>query len=177
MKKYSIAISIVFAVFLLSGCGKKPVATEKVLEQTAQKETIANTDQKQEVPQTAEVPLPQGEDIVRLFFSFINEKKISEAVSMLDDSAVPDDSAKQAWGVQFNIFDSISIKSIDPSNIGEKTEGQKTYKVILDAKIKPGSEKAAIPNFGWEDGGNIRWVSLKKNLDGMWKILGIGTGP
>jgi hypothetical protein len=49
--------------------------------------------------------------------------------------------------------------------------------VILDAKIKPGSENAAIPNFGWENGENIRWVSLKKNSDGMWKILGIGTGP
>ncbi len=177
MKKYSIAISIVFAVFLLSGCGKKPVATEKVLEPIVREEANPNAQQVQEVAETTEVPLPQGEDIVRLFFSLINEKKIPEAVSMLDDSAVPDDSAKQAWGVQFNIFDSISIKSIDPSNIGEKTEGQETYKVILDAKIKPGSEKAAIPNFGWEDGGNIRWVSLKKNPDGMWKILGIGTGP
>lgn len=168
MKKYSIFVSIVAASFLFSGCGKK---------QTAQKETIANMNQNQEVSQQTEVPLPQGEDIVRLFFSLINEKKIPEAVSMLDDSAVPNDSAKQSWGVQFNVFNSISVKSIDPSSIGDETEGQETYKVILDAKIKPGSENAAIPNFGWENGENIRWVSLKKNSDGMWKILGIGTGP
>jgi hypothetical protein len=168
MKKYSIIVPIVAAIFLFSGCGKQ---------QTAQKETIANMNQNQEVSQQAEVPLPQKEDIVRLFFNLINEKKIPEAVSMLDGSAVPDDSAKQAWGVQFNIFDSISAKSIEASNIGDETEGQETYKVILDAKIKPGSENAVIPNFGWEDGENIRWVSLKKNPDGIWKILGIGTGP
>jgi hypothetical protein len=168
MKKYSIIVSIVAAIFLFSGCGKK---------QAAQKESIANMNQNQEVSQQTEVPLPQGEDIVRLFFSLIDEKKIPEAVAMLDDSAVPDESAKQAWGVQFNIFNSISVKSIETSNIGDETEGQETYKVILDAKIKPGSEKAVIPNFGWENGENIRWVSLKKNPDGIWKILGIGTGP
>ena len=168
MKKYSILVSIVAAAFLFSGCGKK---------QTAQKETIANMNQNQEVSQQTEVPLPQGEDIVGLFFSLIDEKKIPDAVAMLDDSAVPDDSAKQAWGVQFNVFDSISVKSIEASNIGDEMEGQETYKVILDAKIKPGSENAVIPNFGWEDGENIRWVSLTKNTDGMWKVLGIGTGP
>lgn len=168
MKKYSIFVSIVVAIFLLSGCGKK---------QTTQKETIADMNQNQEVSQQTEVPLPQGEDIVRLFFSLIDEKKIPEAVSMLDDSAAPDDSAKQAWGVQFNVFNSISVKSIETSSIGDEAEGQEAYKVVLDAKIKPGSENAVIPNFGWGDGENIRWVSLKKNLNGIWKILGIGTGP
>ena len=79
--------------------------------------------------------------------------------------------------MQFNIFNSISVKSVEPSNVGDETEGQETYKVVLDAKIKPGSENAAIPNYGWEKGENIRWVSLKKNSNGMWKILGIGTGP
>ena len=96
---------------------------------------------------------------------------------MLDALVVPNDSAKQAWGVQFNIFNSIAVKSIEPSNLGDETENQKTYKVVLDAKIKPGSENAAIPNYGWENGENIRWVSLKKDESGIWKILGIGTGP
>ena len=168
---------VVALSLFLSGCGEKPVATENIPEQTAQKETIANMNQNQEVSQTAEVPLPQGEDIVRLFFNLIGEGRIPEAVAMLDDSAVPDDSAKQAWGVQFNIFDSVAVKSIDPSNIGDETERQETYKVILDAKIKPGSESAVLPNYGWDKGENIRWVSIKKNSQGIWKILGIGTGP
>lgn len=177
IKKYSVVVFAVALLLLLSGCGKKQVATEKVPEQTTQKESIANMNQNQEVSQQAEISLPQGEDIVRLLFNLIGEGRIPEAIAMLDDSAVPNDSAKQAWGVQLNIFDSVAVKSIDPSNIGDETEGQETYKVVLDATIKPGSEKAVIPNYGWDKGENIRWVSIKKNSDGIWKILGIGTGP
>jgi len=177
MKKILFVVAIIVLPFLFSGCGKKPATMEKVPEQTAQEETNANVAQNQEVSETSEVPLPQEEDIARLFFSLINEKRIPEAVAMLDVSAVPNDSAKQAWGVQFNIFNSVTVKSIAPSNVGDETESQKTYKVVLEANIKPGSEKAVIPNYGWENGENIRWVSLKKKSEGMWKILGIGTGP
>ena len=177
MKKVLSVMAIIVLPFLLSGCGKKQTTTEKVPEQTAQPENNATTSDNQKTAETAEVPLPQGEDIVRLFFNLINEGKITEAVAMMDASAAPNDSAKQAWGVQFNVFSSIAVKSIKPSNIGDATAGQKTYKVVLDVQIKPGSEKAAIPNYCWEKGENIRWVGLKKDPEGMWKILGIGTGP
>lgn len=150
---------------------------EKVPEQTMQQETNNNVEKTQEVTESEKIPLPQEEDIVRLFFNLIEEGRIPEAVAMMDNVAVPNDSAKQAWGMQLNIFSSIAVKSTEPSNIGNGTQDQKTYKVVLDAKIKPGSEKAVIPNYGWENGENIRWVSLKKNSEGMWKILGIGTGP
>jgi len=171
MKKILFVATIIVLPVLFAGCGKKPVPMEKVQDQTTQEKTNVN------VAQNQEVPLPQGEDIVRLFFSLINEKRIPEAVAMMDPSAVPDDSAKQAWGVQFNIFNSISVKSIEPSNVGGEIANQKTYKVVLDANIKPGSEKAAIPNYDWMNGEDIRWVGLKKDDSGMWKILGIGTGP
>jgi len=177
MKKSLTITFVVASTLLLSGCGKKQATMEKVPEQTAQQESNNNAQQTQEVAKSENVPLPQEEDIVRLFFNLINEGKIPEAVAMLDASAVLNDSDKQAWGVQFNIFSSLNLKSIEPSNIGDETEDQKTFKVVLDAKIKPGSEKAVIPNYGWEKGENIRWVSLKKDESGMWKILGIGTGP
>lgn len=175
MKKFLFATTILILPFIFSGCEKKKTTTEKVPEQTVQEETNSNA-QNQEIAESENVPLPQEEDIVRLFFNLINEKRIPEAVAMMDASAAPDDNAKQAWGVQFDIFNSVSVKSVEPSNIGDETEGQKTYKVILDANNKPGSEKAVIPNYGWENGENIRWVGLKKDESGMWKILGIGTG-
>ena len=177
MKKI-LSIAAGFAVvFLFSGCGKKQAAVEKVPEQTTQEESGNIAEQNQDVSETAEVPILQGEDTIRLFFSLISEKKIPEAVAMMDASAVPDESAKQAWGVQFNIFDSVLTKSIEPSSVGDETEDQKIYKVVLDVKIKPGSENAPIPNYGWEKGENIRWVSVKKDESGIGKILGIGTGP
>ena len=177
MKRILFFAVVVIIPFLFSGCGKKQAATEKVPEQTVQKEANTSVTQGQDVAESVQAPLPQGEDVVRLFFNLINEKRIPEAVVMLDSSAVPNDSAKQAWGAQFNIFKSIAVESIEPSNIGGETENQKTYKVILSAQIDPGPAKMAIPNQGWVSGENIRWVSLKKNSEGLWKILGIGTGP
>jgi len=118
----------------------------------------------------AAVPLPQGEDIVRNFFSLINEGKISDAVNMLTPNAVPNDSAKQAWGVQFNAFEKITIKQIEPA-------GENTYKVTFDVKMKPGTENAQpMPYYGWGDGESVRWVALEK-IDNLWKVAGIATGP
>jgi hypothetical protein len=118
----------------------------------------------------AQVPLPQEEDIVRNFFNLISERKIADAVLMMAPSAVPDDSSKQAWGVQFNAFQKISIKKIEKSDTN-------TYKVTLDVLMKPDAAYAQpMPYYGWGDGEFVRWVSLEKSA-GLWKIVGIATGP
>jgi hypothetical protein len=123
------------------------------------------------------VPLPGEKDIVRNFFNLINEGKVSDAVSMLTPANVSDDSSKQAWGVQFNAFESISIISVDSSMPEEWTNNSHTYKVNLDVKMKPGSENAQpMPYYGWGDGQFIRWITLEK-VNNVWKIAGISTGP
>lgn len=51
------------------------------------------------------------------------------------------------------------------------------YKVTLDVMMKPEAVNAQpIPNYGFDNGGNICWVSFKKVGD-VWKIQGLGTGP
>jgi hypothetical protein len=123
------------------------------------------------------VPLPGEKDIVRNFFNLINEGRVSDAVSMLTPANVSDDSSKQAWGVQFNAFESISITSVDSSMPEEWTNNSHTYKVNLDVKMKPGSENAQpMPYYGWGDGQFIRWITLEK-VNNVWKVAGISTGP
>jgi hypothetical protein len=177
MKKLILLSVVLVLPVIFSGCGKKQAVTEKIPEPIAQEQTSADVSQKQEIAESETAPFPQEEDVARLFFSLINEKRIPEAVAMLDVSAVPNESAKQAWGVQFDVFESVSVKSMEPSSMGDEPENQKTYKVVLDAKIKPGSGNAAIPNYGWEDGENIRWVTIRQDSEGLWKIVTIGTGP
>lgn len=116
-----------------------------------------------------EVPLPQGEDIVRNFFALINEGKISDAVGMLTPINTRDDSKKQAWGVQLSAFKKVAVKSIEPA-------GENNYKVVLDVEMKPESEQGTIPFYGYEKGENIRWVGVEK-VDTLWKVTGIATGP
>lgn len=121
---------------------------------------------------TSSVLLPRQEDAVRLFFDLIDEGNVSEAVGMLKPESIQDDSVKQAWGVQFNAFESIKVKNIelyDP-DINE-------YRVVLDVKMKPGTENAQpMPYYGFGNGEFTRWVSLVK-VGELWRINGIATGP
>ena len=77
MKKIILAVAVIALPFLFSGCGKKVANVEKVPEQTAQQGNNNNValSENTTASENKEVPLPQGDDVVRLFFSLINEKK------------------------------------------------------------------------------------------------------
>lgn len=122
------------------------------------------------------VPLPLEEDIIRAFFNLINEDRPADAISMMTQSAVGDDTSKQTWGVQFNSFKSVSVSKIEPSMQEEWIATKHTYKVTLDVQMKPEAQSVPIPNYGWDNGLNIRWIPLEK-VDNIWKIAGIATGP
>jgi hypothetical protein len=122
----------------------------------------------------AAVPLPQGEDIVRNFFNLINEGKVVDVVGMLTPENVADDSMKQAWGVQFNSFEKMTVKKIE---VATEPAGENTYKVTLDVKMKPESANAQpMPYYGWGNGEFVRWITLEK-VGNIWKVKGISTGP
>jgi hypothetical protein len=122
------------------------------------------------------VPLPQEEDIVRNFFSLIEERKPSEAVSMMSSSITGNDSTKQAWAVQYNAIQSVKVLNIEPAMPEEWTGDKHTYKLTLEVKVNPDSANAPIPYYGWENGSNIRWVTIIKE-NNLWKIQGLATGP
>jgi hypothetical protein len=120
-----------------------------------------------------QVPAPTQENIIRTFFSLINEKKIPEVLGMLSSTAVPDDAAKQAWTVQFYTLNQVTVtsvqKEINPND-------QNFYRVDLQVQVSPEFATAPIPYYGWANGENVRFVGLVKE-DNLWKITGIATGP
>jgi len=122
------------------------------------------------------VPLPQATDIIRSFFSLIEARRISDAVGMMSDAITRDDSTKQAWGVQLNAIKSVKIIDITPSVLEERKDTKRTYKVTLDIVMDPSSASAPIPYYGYENGTNIRWITLEKPRK-MWQIMGLATGP
>jgi len=121
------------------------------------------------------VPLPQETDVVRTFFNLIQERRISEAVIMMNESIIKDDSQKQAWGVQFNAINSVRLLEITPSLPDEWQNNKHTYKVVLDMTMDPASANAVIPYYGFNDGQNTRWVEIEKFGD-KWKINSLATG-
>jgi len=121
------------------------------------------------------VPLPSEEDTIRSFFRLIDENKVTGAVSMLSEELVSSESAKQAYGVQFNAIEFANVVDINPSDVQAWDENQKQYEVIVDIKMNPDSSNEVIPYYGWMDGENIRWITLKKE-NSLWKIDEIATG-
>jgi len=125
---------------------------------------------------SAIVPEPQEIDIVQNFFQLIKEKDISAAVSSMSSKNTTDDSVKQAWGVQFNDWNSVNITSIEASMPTDWSESRHTYKVMMDVIIDSSAANLPIPYYGYENGQNIRFISIVKE-NGLWKIDEIATGP
>lgn len=117
------------------------------------------------------VPLPSKEDAVRTFCSLIDEGKITEAVSMMD---IKDDDVRQSWGVYLNNFSSFKLMSIKKSMVNETGN---SFEVDIDVKLKKNLTDLPIPNYGWENGVNKRWISVVDTGRGLYKINEIATGP
>lgn len=161
---------LVVFLLILTGCEKPPAPTET---QVNKNTFVKKQNQNQTV---SEVPLPSEISIIHTFFELINEQRVADAINMMAPDTVGDESQKQAWGVQFNAFRKMSAEKIEQSIPESWTDTNHSYKVTLEVQMKPEAAKAPIPNYGYDNGTNIRWVTLEKVGD-FWKINGIATGP
>ncbi|NMB84141.1 hypothetical protein GYA28_02520 [Candidatus Roizmanbacteria bacterium] len=135
-----------------------------------------STNPPQAINSKVQVPLPSGEDTIRTFFNLIQEKKPNEALKMLTVSYIGNDCSRTSWLNQFKSFENVSVDKIDLEN-GSSANGKKIYKVTISARMLPTATSAPIPNYGWENGQNVRWITLSENNKNIWKIAGISTGP
>jgi len=125
---------------------------------------------------TAVVPLPQDSDILNIFFQLISDRKPSDAVMMMSSTIVNDDSSKQAYGVQFNAMTSLKVQKVEQSSKADWTDTRHQYMVTFDVVMDPNSANGPIPNYGYDEGENIRFVNLVKEAN-QWKIESLSTGP
>jgi hypothetical protein len=126
---------------------------------------------------TPESNVSSQQAIAENFLNAISEGKPSDAVMMMTAATTGNDANKQAFAVQFNIFSKFVVKSVEPVMKEGWTDTSQEYKFTVDVAVKPGAAAGApIPNYGWENGTNVRFVTLEK-VGSDWKIQGIATGP
>ena len=160
-----------------------PIAEEEDETQLLKRINSTTTPPPENTPTTETIPtntastvaLPTEVDVIQLFFILIDEARIPEAVAMMSVEAVPDDSYKQAWEVQFNALDSIKVSKIEPYGQENWSPNSHTYKVNLEVAVSENAANAPIPYYGWGNGDNLRWVEIVKEGD-LWKINQIATG-
>lgn len=114
--------------------------------------------------------------VVESYLKALSEKRISDAIAMMTEKAVPDDATKQAWGVQFNAFKKLVVRSIEPSMEEEWTDRSESYRIVIDVEMTPESANGPIPYYGYDNRTNTRWITLEKE-NNIWKVAGISTGP
>ncbi len=119
-------------------------------------------------PGSNQVPLPRAEDAIVTFYNLVNEKRIPEALEMMLPSALIDDSAKQAYAVLLNSFQSVKVKEAKPCT--RDVCAPDTYEVVLDVVT-------STPNYGFDTGLNTRWYTVQKSSSGLYQLSLPATGP
>lgn len=111
---------------------------------------------------------PQSQiDRAKEFFQFLSDKKIDEALAMMDAG----ESTKQAWGVNFNTIQSLELKKIEPVYEDEWTSARQIFRAELEVKVTSEGE-----GYGWSQGQNTRWLSLEKNNE-VWQVHELANNP
>jgi len=123
----------------------------------------------QELQQTQAVK--HQEDLLQ-FFSFISNGELTLAVRQLADQAAPNDAMSQQWLANFQSLKSLKVVSVEQAGFEQWTDEWECYKVTLNVNTSEPPEK-----YGWENGQNIRWVTLIPQGDGLWKISAIAMSP
>lgn len=132
---------------------------------------FANEARKSAISTPQNVPLPTQEDTVRTFCNLIDEGKISGAINMMD---IVDDTVRQSWGVYLNNFSSFKLINISKSKIDETGN---SFEVDINVTLKKNLTDLPIPNYGWSNGLNKKWINLVKKDGDLYRISGIATGP
>jgi hypothetical protein len=118
---------------------------------------------------------PRAEDHrkdVETFFSFIAKGDPIWSVRQLSYAMAPDEATGQAWMNSFQSLKSLEVVSIEQARLEEWTSEWETYKVTLDAATDDPPEK-----YGWENGRNIRWVTIVPQGAGAWKVDALASNP
>jgi hypothetical protein len=96
---------------------------------------------------------------------------------MLDPNIRSSQEVSDQWKAQLSAFESVKPTEVVPWDQASWTKIKETYKVTLDTTMTDASKNEVIPYYGFEKGINVRWVTIVKGEDKLWRISGIGTGP
>jgi hypothetical protein len=120
--------------------------------------------------------LPSDTDSIALLFQAINQKNSAITLAVMDPTAIQTEADKKGWAEQFAAFEKVELKSIEVSNKDAWKDNEHIYKIVVNAKMTAASAKAMIPYYGWGDGDNTKWVTVRKGTDELWRVVGFASG-
>jgi hypothetical protein len=128
-------------------------------------------------PSSGNTQLPTDEEFVQLFFQTLETKNTAVSLGMLDPSNLINGDTAKEWEKQLASFEKAQVTGIEPYNQAKWTSTEHAYKTTVNVQMLPEAAKATIPNYGWQNGDNIRWITVRKGTDSLWRVVTIATGP
>lgn len=126
--------------------------------------------------QKENLKIPTDTEFIELFFNTIQSGNINVALSMMDKSTIQTQDQIDTWVQHFNAFKTAKVLNMEESEKDTWTDTMHKFKVNIGVEIKDIAKGATIPNFGWDEGDNIRWITVIKGEDELWRIKEIATG-
>ncbi len=108
------------------------------------------------------------------FFTLINEGNIDKALEMMDDNMITNSNANRLWKENLSSIIGHEFKSTGFAVSDETSWTEDTQ--IFEVAIKIPNNNASLEKYGWNQGENTRWITLKK-YGTTWKIHEISTSP
>jgi len=111
------------------------------------------------------------ENFIYDFFEAITQGKTEQYFSMMDEELAGDENKREMWKTAFSSLELIKVVSLYPEEERKWHNKQPLYQATIYTVSKPGS-----PYYGWDKGGNTRWITISPEGD-SWKIFSIATSP
>ena len=109
---------------------------------------------------------------LRQFFGFMSTGEPEWAVRQLAYAASPDEATAQVWLANFRSLSALTVVSVEQASLEQWTAEREFYKVTLDVQTSEPPEK-----YGWDNGRNVRWVSIIPQGAGAWKVNALSSSP
>lgn len=121
------------------------------------------------------VPTFTPSDLIRLFFSQLNEHQATAALALMNENLKGDENSQAVWLKQFQAVRWANVEELTLITEDEM-DGRQQYRVLINIDVMA-DDQAPIPFYGWGDNPNWRWISVEKNAANQWEISEIATGP
>jgi len=121
--------------------------------------------------------IPSDKEFIQLFFATLETKNTAVSLGMLDPSNLIDEASAKEWEKQLTSFEKAQVTNIESLNEDKWTLTEHIYKTTINVKMVPEAASASIPNYGWQNGDNIRWITVRKGVDNLWRVVTIATSP
>jgi len=128
-------------------------------------------------PTDASNPKPTDKEFIQLFFATLETKNTAVSLGMLDPSNLINEATAKEWEKQLTSFEKAQVTNIEPLNEDKWTLTDHVYKTTVNVKMLPEAASAPVPNYGWQNGDNIRWITVRKGADDLWRVVTIATSP